>query len=70
VKVDFWYMLNISMANNKVTYTGLEQLHGNIHTNGAHKNNDNTTQILIGLNKTTQKTRTPQEESSVRKDKE
>jgi hypothetical protein len=43
-----------------VTYIRLEQQ----HTNGAHKNNNdnNTTPIFIGLNKTTQKTRTPQEE--------
>jgi hypothetical protein len=35
----------------------LEQLSGNIHTNGAHKNNNdnNTTPIFIRLNKTTQK---------------
>jgi hypothetical protein len=57
--------------NNKVTYTGLEQLRGNIPTNGAHKNNNyNTTPRLIALNKTTQKTRTTQEETSAREDKE
>jgi hypothetical protein len=28
---------------NQVTYTGLGQLHGNIHTNGTYKNNNNTT---------------------------
>jgi hypothetical protein len=54
-------------------YTRLEQLRGDIHTNGApHKNNNdnNTTPIYIGLNNTTQKTRTPQEESSTSEDKE
>jgi hypothetical protein len=56
--------------NSKVTYTRLEQLRGNLHTNGAHKNNnDNTTLIFIGLH-TTQKTQTSQEEGSARKDKE
>jgi hypothetical protein len=49
------------MHKNKVTYTQLEQLHGNICTTGARKNNDNTTLIFIGLNKTTQKTWMPQE---------
>jgi hypothetical protein len=52
-----------------VTYTRLEQLHGNIHITGAYKNNDNTTPIFIGLNKTTQITWKPQEEGSTRKDK-
>jgi hypothetical protein len=41
------------------------------YINGGHKNNDkNTTPIFIGLHKTTQKTRMPQEENSARKDKE
>jgi hypothetical protein len=55
-----------------VTYTQLEQLHVNIHTNGAHKLNNgiNTTPILIGLYKTTQKTWTLQEKGSTSKDKE
>jgi hypothetical protein len=64
-------MLIKIVIKNKVTYTRREQLRGNIHTNGAYKNsNDNTTPIAIGLNKTTQKTRTSQEEGSARKDKE
>jgi hypothetical protein len=43
---------------------------GNIHTNGAHKNNDNNTMLMfIGLKKTAQK-QTPQEENDARKDKE
>jgi hypothetical protein len=45
--------------NNKVTYTRLDQLRGNTHANGAYKNNDNnSTPIFIGLNKTIQKSRT------------
>jgi hypothetical protein len=37
-----------------------------MHTNGAHKNNDNTTTpLFIGLNKTTQKTRTAQERFNI-----
>jgi hypothetical protein len=45
---------------------------GSVHTNEAHKNNNDnrTTQTHIGLNKTTQKTRKPQEENSEGKDKE
>jgi hypothetical protein len=40
----------------------MEQLHWNIHTNGAHKNNNNNiTPIFMGLNKTTQKTQTQEE---------
>jgi hypothetical protein len=36
----------------KVAYTRLEQLHWNIYTDGAHKNdNDNITLIFIGLAK-------------------
>lgn len=47
---------NNNNNNNKMTYTRLEQQRGNIHTNGAHKsNNDNTTSIFIGLHKTIQK---------------
>jgi hypothetical protein len=43
----------VVVSVNDSTYTRLEQLHGNIHTNGAHKNNDsNTTPIFIGLYKT------------------
>jgi hypothetical protein len=54
------------------TISRLEQLRGNIFTNGAHKNNKDksTTAMFTGLNKVTQKTRTPQEEVSERKDKE
>jgi hypothetical protein len=42
------------------------------HTNGTHKNNNDniSTPIFIGLNKTAQKSRTPQEENGARKDKE
>jgi hypothetical protein len=55
-----------------MTCTRLEQLHGNIHTNGAHNNNNdnNSTTIFIGLHKTTKKTWMPQEEGSANKDKE
>lgn len=49
------YNNNNKNNNNNVTYTRLEQLHGNIHTHTAHKNNNTTTPIFIGLNKTTQK---------------
>jgi hypothetical protein len=31
-------LFTIIYNNNKVTYTRLEQLRGNIHTNGTHKN--------------------------------
>jgi hypothetical protein len=52
-------------------HTRLGHLRGNIHTNGAHKNNDNhTTPIFIGLHKTTQKTRTPQEDDRATEGKE
>lgn len=45
---------------NKVTYTRLDQLRGNIHTNGVYKNNNNNNiQIFTGLNKKMQKTQTP-----------
>jgi hypothetical protein len=42
-----------------------------LHTNGAHKNSkdNNATSIFIGLLKTAQKTRVPQQESSASKDK-
>jgi hypothetical protein len=45
---------------------------GNIHTNGAHENSsdNNATPIFIGLRKTTQITRMPQQENSESKDKE
>jgi hypothetical protein len=48
-----------------------EHRHGNIHTYGAHKNkNDNNiTPMLIGLDKTTQKTFVLQEENWAGKDK-
>jgi hypothetical protein len=36
-----------------------------MHTNGAHKNNDNTTPIFIGLNNTAQKARTAQEKFKI-----
>jgi hypothetical protein len=41
----------------------LQQLRGNIHINEADKNNNdnNATPIFMGLNKTTEKTWTPQE---------
>jgi hypothetical protein len=41
-------------------------LSGNKRTNGTHSNSNdnNTTPMFRGLNKTTQKTRTPKEENS------
>jgi Zn-dependent M28 family amino/carboxypeptidase len=51
-------------------HTRLDQLRWDITTNGIKKNNDNTTTpMFIGLNKTTQKTRTPHDEGSLRNDK-
>jgi hypothetical protein len=47
----------VTVSVDESTYTGLEQLHGNLHTKGAHENNNNnTTPICIGLHKTKQKT--------------
>jgi hypothetical protein len=42
-----------------MTHTRLEQLRGIVHTNGAHKNNNNnnTMPVFIGPNKITQKHR-------------
>jgi hypothetical protein len=52
--------------NKRVTYTKLEQLYGNTHTNGAHKkdNYNNPTPIFIGSHKITQKTWTLQKGST------
>jgi hypothetical protein len=53
--------------NNK-WHTRLQQLPGNMYISGANKNNNDntTTPIILGLNKTTQKIRTPREECSAR----
>jgi hypothetical protein len=52
--------------------SGIYSTSGNIHTNGALKNNNdnNTIPIFKGLNKTTQKTWTLQGEGGTGKDKE
>jgi hypothetical protein len=49
----------------------IHSANGNIQNNGAHKNNNenNTTPMFIELNKTTQKTRTPQEKIAQEKTK-
>jgi hypothetical protein len=52
---DFYGFFNdeVMVSMDDSTYTRLEQLHGNIHTNGTHKNNEsNTMPIFIGLHKT------------------
>jgi hypothetical protein len=64
-KVVICIEVDYSLCDMKVTYTRLV----GTHTNGVHRNNNNTL-IFIGLNKTTQITRTPQGEGGARKDKE
>jgi hypothetical protein len=49
-----WGILELALLRRRVTYTRLERLRGDIHTNEAHKNN-NTTPTFRGLHKTTQK---------------